>query len=1127
MSKGTTVPLTPRTGRRPARIVALFLAVVCALSGVHGSAASAAPQKATAFAAAAAPQTVTFDGYSFFIGGKRVYFWSGEFHYFRLPSPDLWRDVLVKMKAAGFNATSLYFSWAYHSPKRGVYDFSGVRDVDRLLTIASEVGIYVMARPGPYINAEVDSGGFPAWLTTQPGRARSNAADYLAASDEWLSKINPIIARHQVTNGGGTVVSYQVENEFYDSSAQAEAYMEHLKNKARADGITVPLTGNHNNNFISGTGGLDVDSPDSYPQHFNCSNPTVWRPTESYVRYHYAGHPLRIAEFQGGAFDPWGGPGYDKCRQLTGVDFQKVFYKDNIAQGVTEQNFYMAYGGTSWGWQPDPQQVYSSYDYGAAITEGRQLGAKYDEDKRIGYFTQSVAALTKTDAAPAAMLSSTAIQDTARVNPDPGTQFHTLRHVDSTSTTTDSTTMALNLGAAGSYPRVPYQSGTAITLAGRDSKIIVANYRMGAQQLQYSTSEIMTHAQIGDRDVALLYGRNGQAGETMLRYATAPTVTVLSGSVTSTYNATTDDLRLNYTHSGLAQVLITGGARPLLLLLGTDEAAATFWTQQTSAGPILVRGPHLLRSAAVNGSTLDLTGDVAAAGDLEVFSTAGAITLNGAAVGTTVTASGSRQGALPAPRAVTLPALNTWRYSTESPEAQPSFNDAAWTVANKTTSNSTTVPVTRPILFTDDYGYHYGDVWYRGHFTGNSAQTGINLSAITGRAGIWSVWLNGQFLGSTTAGQRTYTFPAGSVRQNADNVVAVLVNNQGHNEDYRYDDTHKQARGLTGAALTGSTANPVTWRIQGARGGENLADTVRGPMNNGGLYGERTGWHLAGFPDTGWQTVTTPHSSRTPGVVWYRTDVTLNMPAGQDTSLGIRIADPATKQYRAEIFVNGWNMGRYINNVGPQHSFPIPNGILRPNGANTIAIAVWNSDATTGGLGTVRLESYGSHASSLQVAAVASPGWTGTVDPTTTTQVSGMTFQSSTNGWGPVERNASNGEAAAGDGRPITVGGTVYASGLGTHAASDVAIDLAGRCTRFAATVGLDDEVGDSGSVTFSVLADGVARYTSPVLYGNSAGVPVDVDVTGARTLRLVIGDGGNGVGKDHADWADARLTCS
>jgi hypothetical protein len=75
--------------------------------------------------------------------------------------------------------------------------------------------------------------------------------------------------------------------------------------------------------------------------------------------------------------------------------------------------------------------------------------------------------------------------------------------------------------------------------------------------------------------------------------------------------------------------------------------------------------------------------------------------------------------------------------------------------------------------------------------------------------------------------------------------------------------------------------------------------------------------------------------------------------------------------------------------------------------------------------------------------------------------------------------------------------------------------------------VGLDDEVGNSGSVTFSVVADGVAVYTSPVLTGASAPLPVDVDVAGARVVDLVVGDSGDGNGLDHADWADAGLRCS
>jgi len=121
------------------------------------------------------PHTITYDHYSLLIDGKRVFIYSGEFHPFRLPSPDLWHDVLEKMKAGGFNTICCYFDWDYHSPKAGVYDFTGIRDLDKFLSLAAEAGLYVIVRPGPYINAETDSGGFPGWLTTIKGRARSTA----------------------------------------------------------------------------------------------------------------------------------------------------------------------------------------------------------------------------------------------------------------------------------------------------------------------------------------------------------------------------------------------------------------------------------------------------------------------------------------------------------------------------------------------------------------------------------------------------------------------------------------------------------------------------------------------------------------------------------------------------------------------------------------------------------------------------------------------------------------------------------------------------------------------------------------------------------------------------------------
>ena len=138
-------------------------------------------------------------------------------------------------------------------------------------------------------------------------------------------------------------------------------------------------------------------------------------------------------------------------------------------------------------------------------------------------------------------------------------------------------------------------------------------------------------------------------------------------------------------------------------------------------------------------------------------------------------------------------------------------------------------------------------------------------------------------------------------------------------------------------------------------------------MNNGGLYGERAGWYLPGYPDGTWAPVSLPNSDPLPGVAWYRTTFTLNEPAGADASLGLAISDATAKAYRATIFLNGWNLGQYINNVGPQHTFVLPNRILRAgigdDGRNTLAIAVITNNAGGGpgggGLGSVSLTNLG------------------------------------------------------------------------------------------------------------------------------------------------------------------------
>jgi hypothetical protein len=147
--------------------------------------------------------------------------------------------------------------------------------------------------------------------------------------------------------------------------------------------------------------------------------------------------------------------------------------------------------------------------------------------------------------------------------------------------------------------------------------------------------------------------------------------------------------------------------------------------------------------------------------------------------------------------------------------------------------------------------------------------------------------------------------------------------------------------------------------------------------------------------------------------------------------------------------------------------------------------------------------------------------------PTGTNDVSDLPFLSSTNGWGPVERDQSVGGPNAGDGSPLTINGTVYKKGLGTNSVSDVALFLGGKCTTLTTTVGIDADSGGSGSVTFSIVGDGKTLTSTPTIKSGAAAQQLTANVSGVQTLHLVVGDAGDGNAYDHGDWANPVLTCA
>jgi alpha-galactosidase len=147
--------------------------------------------------------------------------------------------------------------------------------------------------------------------------------------------------------------------------------------------------------------------------------------------------------------------------------------------------------------------------------------------------------------------------------------------------------------------------------------------------------------------------------------------------------------------------------------------------------------------------------------------------------------------------------------------------------------------------------------------------------------------------------------------------------------------------------------------------------------------------------------------------------------------------------------------------------------------------------------------------------------------PKGTVALSDVTWTSATNGWGPVEKDMSNGETGAGDGQPISIRGTKYAKGLGTNATSDITYYLGGNCTSLKTDVGIDDEEqAKGGDVIFQIFAGDNKVADSGVLTNKSAVKSLTADLTGAQWLRLHVDpDGANTY--DHGDWAGPVLTCN
>lgn len=297
----------------------------------------------------------------FKMDGESFRIYSGSMHYFRI-MPEYWEDRLRKLKAAGFNTVETYVCWNMHEPRKGEFDFTGRFDIRRFIKTAQEVGLYAIVRPGPYICAEWDFGGLPAWLLKDRNmRLRCAYPEYLQHVSDFYHRLFEEIGDLQQSEGGN-IIAMQIENE-YGSYGNDKEYLRYIEKLMLDCGTKVMLfTSDGDDNSMLSGGTL----PDVFKTlNFGSRASEIFNAMD---RFH-ENTPKMCTEFWCGWFDHWG-----EEHHTRGSDSVAGEIKDFLDIDASF-NFYMFHGGTNFGFTAgancyeEYQPTVTSYDYCALLTE--------------------------------------------------------------------------------------------------------------------------------------------------------------------------------------------------------------------------------------------------------------------------------------------------------------------------------------------------------------------------------------------------------------------------------------------------------------------------------------------------------------------------------------------------------------------------------------------------------------------------------------------------------------------------------------------------------------------------------------------------------------------------------------
>ena len=353
------------------------------------------------------------------------------------------------------------------------------------------------------------------------------------------------------------------------------------------------------------------------------------------------------------------------------------------------------------------------------------------------------------------------------------------------------------------------------------------------------------------------------------------------------------------------------------------QKAPTYLFASPKSNSAIIKAGYLLRTAVIHGETLVLKGDLNATTTIEVIGNpdCSKLEFNNKQISSSMNEKNVLIGTVEyeAPK-TSIPSLSNldWKYLDSLPEIQSNYDDSAWVPAIQKSTNNPRALNTPTSLYASDYGFNTGNLLFRGHFTATGSEKSFAIQTQGGSAYGASVWLDSTFVGSWPGIDKddnynsTFTLPNTKVGQKC--VLTVLIDDMGNNEDFAVgSDDAKRPRGILNYQLDGHAQSDISWKVTGNLGGEDYRDHVRGPLNEGGLFAERQGYHLPRPPTRDWKSSKPTDGISTAGVAFYTAEFKLDMPDGYDIPLAFNFANTTTPvpDYRVQLYINGYQFGKY------------------------------------------------------------------------------------------------------------------------------------------------------------------------------------------------------------------------